>query len=190
MKGIIFNVVQQVVTDAHGEDTWDALLDAAGLDGAYTSLGSYPDEHLFRLVAAAASALGQPPDQILRQLGEGAIPVLAEKYPIFFADHTSTRTFLLTLNDVIHKEVCKLYPDAQVPTFAFDDSDSEVLHIFYHSRRKLCALAEGFIRGTATHFGERAILAQTECMQHGAARCLIECRIARLAGSAGERSAA
>ncbi len=54
MKGIIFNLVEEVVRNRYGEDTWDELLDAAGLDGAYTSLGSYPDEELLRLVAAAA----------------------------------------------------------------------------------------------------------------------------------------
>ena len=58
MKGIIFNLVEEVVTAAYGEDTWDSLLDEAGLDGSYTSLGSYPDEDLFQLVGAASKALG------------------------------------------------------------------------------------------------------------------------------------
>ena len=81
MKGIIFNLVEEVVTDRYGEDTWDLLLDAAGLDGSYTSLGSYPDEELFRLVAAASAALGVPADDVVRQLGEGAIPLLVERFP-------------------------------------------------------------------------------------------------------------
>jgi len=79
--------------------------------------------------------------------------------------------------------VCKLYPDAQVPDFPFDDSHADVLRIWYRSPRKLCALAEGFIIGTAAHFGERAALEQTECMHRGAGRCLIECRLTPLASS-------
>ena len=63
MKGIVFNLLEEIVREAHGEDTWDALLEAADLDGAYTSLGSYPDEDLGRLVAAAAAAWACPPRQ-------------------------------------------------------------------------------------------------------------------------------
>ena len=43
MKGVVFNLLEQLVARDFGEDTWDALLDASGLEGAYTSLGSYPD---------------------------------------------------------------------------------------------------------------------------------------------------
>ena len=39
MKGVVFNLLEQLVARDYGEDTWDALLDAGGLDGVYTSLG-------------------------------------------------------------------------------------------------------------------------------------------------------
>ena len=42
MKGIIFNLVEEAVTAGHGEQTWDAILEAADLGGEYTSLGNYP----------------------------------------------------------------------------------------------------------------------------------------------------
>ena len=40
MKGIIFNILSEAVVQAFGEDEWDDVLDAAGVDGAYTSLGN------------------------------------------------------------------------------------------------------------------------------------------------------
>src|SRR4029450_10824779 len=54
MKGVVFNLLEEVVRRRHGEDTWDALLDQAGLAGSYTSLGSYPDEDMSKLVLAAS----------------------------------------------------------------------------------------------------------------------------------------
>ena len=36
MKGIIFNLLEDVVINDHGQDTWDELLNATALDGAYT----------------------------------------------------------------------------------------------------------------------------------------------------------
>lgn len=175
MKGIIFNLVEEVVGDRYGEDVWDDLLDAAGLEGAYTSLGSYPDEELFRLVAAAAEKLEVPPDVVVRTLGEAAIPLLAERYPAFFAGHTSTKSFLLTLNEIIHPEVRKLYPGADVPNFGFEESPENDLVLRYHSHRRLCALAEGFVLGAAGQYGERAEIEQSECMHRGDQDCLLHC---------------
>ena len=178
MKGVIFNLAEEVVVAAHGEDTWDALLDAAELDGAYTSLGNYPDEHLFRLVSAASSALGVTADDVVRTIGEGSLPLLAERFPVFFEGHATTRSFLLTLNDIIHSEVRKLYPGAEVPEFGFDDSDPERLLITYRSARKLCSLAEGFISGAARHFGEEATIEQPRCLHRGDEDCLLVCSFA------------
>lgn len=75
MKGIIFNLLEEAVSQEYGAGTWDALLDAAQLDGAFTSLGSYPDEYLFRLVGAASAALALPPDAVVRWFGIRAIPL-------------------------------------------------------------------------------------------------------------------
>jgi hypothetical protein len=38
VKGIVYNLLEEVVSAEHGEDTWDVLVDAAGVDGIYTSL--------------------------------------------------------------------------------------------------------------------------------------------------------
>jgi len=176
MKGIIFNLVEEVVSAGYGVAAWDSILDAAGLDGAYTSLGSYPDDDLVRLVAAASTALDASPDDVIRQIGQGALPLLAERYSAFFDGHTSTRSFLLTLNDIIHPEVLKLYPGAVPPDFSFEPTDDGSLVMGYKSERQLCALAEGFIIGAAAHFGEEVALEQSQCMQRGDDHCVIRCR--------------
>lgn len=175
MKGIIFNLAEEVVCAAHGADAWENVLDRAGLDGAYTSLGSYPDDDLHRLIRASSEALELPPADVVRAIGVGAMPLLAARYPEFFAGHETTRSFALTLNQIIHPEVRKLYPGAEVPEFGFDASDPEVLVVEYRSARRLCALAEGFLHGAAAHFGEQAQLHHEQCMHDGHASCVIRC---------------
>lgn len=172
MKGVVFNLLEEAVSSEFGAKTWDDLLDAAGLDGAYTSLGSYPDEEVFKLVTAASNALNLSPSDILRWFGQRAMPMLANRYPVFFKGHDTTRSFLLTLNKIIHPEVKKLYPGAAPPVFDFDTSNADSLRIGYRSERKLCALAEGFMQGAADHYSERMQLEQPECMHHGAAKCV------------------
>jgi hypothetical protein len=171
MKGIIYNLLEEAVSTEFGDVTWDRLLDEAQLSGAYTSLGNYPDGELVALVDAASKALDMLPQDVLRWFGLRALPMMAVRYPEFFNGHTSTRSFLLTLNDLIHPEVHKLYPAAMTPVFDFGASDSGALIIGYDSPRKLCALAEGFILGAADYFGERADIKQPRCMHLGDSKC-------------------
>jgi hypothetical protein len=125
-------------------------------------------------VGAASSALGKPPNEIVRWFGGKAIPLLAAKYPGFFSRHSSTRPFLLTLNSIIHPEVRKLYPGADVPDFDFDATSPDTLIMGYHSKRRLCALAEGLIDGASVHFGETAVIEHPLCMHRGDSSCRLE----------------
>ena len=179
MKGIVFNLLEEVVRRELGERAWDDLLASAGSDGIFTSLGNYPDERMFTLVGAASRAMNQPPEQVVRWFARHCMPLLAAKYPRFFEPHASTRPFLLTLNEIIHPEVRKLYPGAEVPEFDFDTSDEQVLVMGYRSPRKLCAFAEGLIEGAAAHYGEQVEIDQPRCMLRGDAKCLLRVRLSQ-----------
>ena len=184
MKGIIFNLLEETVSGEFGEDTWDQLLTDAHVDGAFTTLGNYPDETLFKLVGAASAALKLPPDQIVRWFGVRALPLLAKKYPAFFERHSATRPFILTLNGIIHPEVRKLYPGADTPDFEFDTASPDVLVMEYRSKRKLCALAEGLIEGAANEFGETVNILHSQCMLRGDDHCRLELSFAKKAALA------
>jgi hypothetical protein len=177
MKGIVFSLLEDAVTRAHGEDVWDELLERAGLDGVYTSLGSYPDSDLFALVAAVAAETGDDTQSVIRWFGREAMPMLAEAYPGFFRPHTDVGTFLKTLNDIIHPEVRKLYPGADVPTFGFSYASDGTITMRYGSGRRMCAFAEGLIEGAAAHYGQTVHLDQPACMLKGDDQCTIEVRI-------------
>jgi hypothetical protein len=172
MKGIIFNLLEAVVTNAYGEDTWDELLVAANVDGVYTSLGTYPDENIQALVAAAARKLDLTPFAVLRWFGQQAMPLLFARYPEFFHAQTSTRPFLLSVNTIIHPEVLKIYPGASVPMFEFRDAPDGGLFMGYRSPRRLCSMLQGFAEGAALHFGETVVFEHRTCMLDGHESCL------------------
>lgn len=173
MKGIVFNLLQQVVSEELSEDVWDSLLETTGLDGVYTAVGSYDDQDLTALVSAASSALGKTDDEIVSWFGAKALPILAERYPGFFDGHSTTRPFILTLNQVIHPEVRKLFPGAYAPTFEFATVDDDGLELSYVSHRKLCSFAEGLIEGAAAHYSENVSIEHTACAKLGDERCVL-----------------
>jgi hypothetical protein len=174
MKGIVFNLLEEVVCQKYGEDTWDMLLEASQLKGAYTSLGNYSDEDLVKLVSSASSALNLPADEIIRWFGFSALPLLAKKYPYLFEAHKSTRSFLLVLNDIIHPEVRKLYPGADVPIFDYDTLDENILIMGYKSKRKLCAFAQGLTEGAAFYYNEKVTFEHLKCMNRGEDKCIFK----------------
>jgi Haem-NO-binding len=172
MKGVVFNILAEITQQEFGEDVWDELLEKAGLSGSYTAVGSYDDAELFKLVEVAAETMHQSATTVVEWFGQKALPLFAERYPQFFAGHTSTRSFLLSLNDIIHPEVVKLYPGAETPEFGFDAATPNVLRMEYRSRRRLCAFAVGLIEGAAAFYGE-GVVNEHACGLHlGTESCL------------------
>jgi heme-NO-binding protein len=176
MKGIVFNVLEEVVSAVHGEDAWDDMLAEAGVDGAYTAVGSYPDAEFRALAAAAATRLGGEEAEVIRATGRAALPIFARRYPDLVQVHGSARSLALALNDIIHPEVRKLYPGADVPWFDCDASRPDVLILGYRSQRRLCEFAEGLLLGAGDWFGEQITVDQPRCMHRGDDHC--ELRIA------------
>ncbi len=185
MKGIIFNLVEDVVCEAHGEQVWDQLLTDAGLEGGYTSMVDYADEELRALVAAASRALEVPADQVVRTLGYGAALGLSEHYPHFFTPHQRSIDFVVTLNDVIHAEVRKIHRHADPPEFVFTHVNDAELLVEYQSQRGLCLLADGMLGGAAAYYGERATVTHEQCTHRGDAVCLMRCRFSPAHAAAG-----
>jgi hypothetical protein len=177
LKGIMFDLLEATVSATHGVNVWDDLLDATGLTGAYTTLGNYPDGELIALIGALAAHTGRSEPEALRWFGRSAMPLLAKAYPRFFAGHVDTRTFVGTLNDIIHPEVRKLYPGADVPDFGFHTTDDGAITLRYGSPRRMCALAEGLIDGAAAQFGQVVTITQPDCMLRGDELCTIEVRV-------------
>lgn len=177
MKGVVFNLLEQVVVKKYGDIAWDNLLEETKLSGAYTTLGSYPDEEIEKLVGAASAALNMPPSEILRWFGREAMPLLASHYPAFFTPHQTARSFVMSVNSIIHPEVRKLYAGAGCPHFHFEDGADGALLLGYNSPRKLCALAHGFIEGAGDHYQQVMVVEHPRCMHKGDSNCQLSIHV-------------
>lgn len=171
MKGVLFNIVEDVVTSEFGPDVWDDLLGAAGLDGVYTSLGNYDDAEFEAIVVAASEALTLPRSEVLRFAGRRAFPLLVARYPDDPAEYGSSRELLAHLDEVIHPQVLTLYPGASPPRFDMAERSEGEAVLVYRSGRRLCHLAEGLIAGAADAYGETVEVDQSQCVLEGADDC-------------------
>ncbi len=177
MKGIIFNYLGEMVEEEFGLEAWDALLQKTGLSGEFVSSETYPDEDLMALVAAAHEATGIETRELVRSFGRFMLPNFRQQNPQFFEGHTTLKSFLLSVDRVIHVEVRKLHPGAVLPEFDYADEDDSELTMYYTSPRKLCFLAEGLIDASAEHFNTRYEIEHSECMHDGADKCTLKIKI-------------
>jgi hypothetical protein len=184
MKGIIFNLLEDIVRQHHGMEVWEAMLDLSGASGIYTSLGNYSDEEIFDLVAAASRILDLPAEDVLRWFGRHAMVELSRRMPEMFNIHSSSRAFILNVNRAIHPEVRKLYSGADCPYFNFQDAPDGSLTMSYRSSRRLCHLAEGFIAGAEKIYCDSVKTRQDKCMHRGDDHCLFVLNWPKQAASA------
>lgn len=175
MKGIVFNVFSDLVTEKFGIETWDALIDATNpqSNAVYTSSQVYEDEELLAYVAELARITGVAAADLVRAFGTYMMYKFEKMHPEFLAGH-SAKTLLESVHGVIHIEVKKLHPDALLPTFEYESTGPKQLTMIYSSPRKLCHLAEGLIIGTGEIFSEAIDMQHTECMLKGAEKCRLE----------------
>ncbi len=173
VKGIIFNLLEDVITDALGTTTWDDMIVSSGASGVYASLGTYPDGEFFALVDAAADLTSESRDLVLRRFGEAAFPRMVARYPVILEGIPNARTFLLSLNRILQTEIRKIYDGAACPHFRFAIAPNR-LRLGYASPRQMCGFAEGLLHGVARHFGESVEISHPECIHRGDHGCRVE----------------
>jgi hypothetical protein len=117
-------------------------------------VGAYDHHELVALVSALSKRSGVPVPELVRTFGHFLFGKLAKTFPQFLANHTP-REFLKHVEAHIHVEVRKLYPDAELPRFEFDESVPQLFKMRYTSSRPFADLAYGMIEGAAARFGQK-----------------------------------
>ncbi|WP_370263062.1 heme NO-binding domain-containing protein [Limnobacter sp.] len=155
MKGIVFTELFDMLESAHGADFVDDLIDNCDLPsgGAYTAVGTYDYSEMGALLHELSSMSGHSVSALMELFGEHLFGRFYALYPNFFEGISTPIDFLVDVEKVIHKEVLKLYPDAELPKFTVLQKSADSLDMAYRSSRGLAHLALGLIRGCMAHYG-------------------------------------
>jgi len=174
MHGMILAEMQRFVDAKFGPQLWRGLLGDSGLGlQSYEVNQSYSDQHVARIVAAAARQTGLSRDAILESFGEFIAPHLLAMYPSLVKAEWKTLDVVEHTEDVIHAVVRSQHPDADPPYLRVHRTGDAEIVIFYDSPRKLCFIAKGIVKGLADHFGETVGVVERRCMLTGAPDCTL-----------------
>ena len=174
VQGIFLDELEKFVVRELGQT---GLARVRGLTGRGTSGyrfdASYPDDELKLIIRGLAEATATHPEDLMEQYAEAMVPGLLEVYGFLVDPRWSFIDFLVNTQDVIHKGLKVSSPAAKPPDMQVQRIGAEGVAIFYRSKRRLCPVAKGIIRGAAAHYQVQVVIGEERCMLRGDPECVI-----------------
>jgi len=169
MKGIVFTEFLEMVEDRFGFSIVDQIIEGSDLSsgGVYTAVGTYDSSEMFSLVGQLSARSGIPVSELLRVYGQHLFTRFASGYGHFFSKVEDSFQFLEQIENYIHIEVRKLYPDAELPHIHTQRLNANTLELFYTSERKMGHFALGLIEGCGLHYSENYSISMENVNQSG-----------------------
>lgn len=122
--------------------------------GAYTSVGTYDAGELVAMVVALGAHCGTPAPEVTKSFGVHLFNHFVESHADTLGNVKMTVELLGQVENRIHVEVRKLFPDAELPTIRFTRIDESTAEVIYQSTSPFANLAEGLIASAIAHFGD------------------------------------
>ncbi|WP_346854246.1 heme NO-binding domain-containing protein [uncultured Draconibacterium sp.] len=169
MKGLVFREFLSMVEKEYGYEIVDSIIELSQVHskGAYTRVGTYPHHEMFALVEQLSKMVDVPEKRLLYLFGRFAFNSFRKGYPAFFEGKKSSFEIFTDVEGIIHVEVLKLYPEAELPTFETNLVNNNEMTMVYRSSRKMGDFAEGLIAECIQHFNEKANVEKKDLEQNG-----------------------
>ncbi|WP_372754480.1 heme NO-binding domain-containing protein [Mariniflexile sp.] len=160
MKGIVFTEFLDLVEDKFGLEMVDKIINESNLEseGIYTSVGTYKFSEMLQLLQHLSENTNISIDELLLVYAEHFFNVLETSYPGLFATYNDPIEMLASIENHIHVEVRKIYPDAELPTFEVVEKSENSLTLIYKSSRAMHHFGLGLMNKTFEHFNTEATI--------------------------------
>jgi hypothetical protein len=174
MQGVILDELEKYVAGKLGEPGLTRIRNLTGRgDSGYDFGSKYPDDELAVIMRGLVEATGRRPEELVEEFGVALVPGLLEVYGFLVNPRWSFMEFLLNTEDVIHRGVKLNTPNARPPELQAIRTGPDSVTIAYRSKRALCPMAKGIIRGSAAHYNVEITISEESCMLRGDPECLI-----------------
>jgi hypothetical protein len=158
MKGIVFTEFLELVENKFGLEMVDEIITNSALpsQGIYTSIGTYSFSEMLQLLQNLSARTHISIDHLLLVYGEHFFEVIQKSYPEILAVYKDPIKMLSSIENHIHVEVKKIYPDAELPTFIIIKKTENSLIMDYKSTRAMHHFGLGLMNKTFEHFKSSA----------------------------------
>jgi hypothetical protein len=168
VRGIIFTEFLEMVEEEHSPAFLEDVIAEANLasGGAYTAVGHYPYEELVALVQLVSEKTDVTAPVLLKRFGGRIFKTFCQRYHKLLHETHSAYNLFQQVENTIHREVKKLYPNAECPSFEIERHSPVSYSLIYNSSRPLGDLCEGMILAALRHHKETGSILRTELEPH------------------------
>ena len=99
--------------------------------------------------------------------GEHFFSVIETSYPDLLATYNDAIEMLASIENHIHVEVLKIYPDAELPTFIVENKTENSIIMIYKSSRAMHHFGLGLMNKTFEHFNSTATIVLEKIKEDG-----------------------
>ncbi|MFC2110222.1 heme NO-binding domain-containing protein [Bacteroidota bacterium] len=158
MKGIVFTEFLDLVESKFGLEMVDKIIYQSKLEsnGAYTAIGTYAFSEMLQLLKNLNKNTGISIDNLLLTYAEHFFSILKNNYPDLLNTYNNPIEMLASIENHIHVEVRKIYPDAELPEFEVLEKTDNSLVMVYKSSRAMHHFGLGLMHKTFEHFDSTA----------------------------------
>lgn len=169
MKGVVFTEFTELVEETFSMEIMDDIIDECDLPsgGAYTSVGFYDHKEILALVTKLSEKTGVEVSELLLVFGRHLIKKFSQGFPSLFSESSTSLDFLETIDNHIHVEVKKLYPDAELPGIGIERLSEHKMKMHYKSKRPFADLAYGLMMGAIDYFNDDVEVERQAVKQDG-----------------------
>ncbi|NND81863.1 MAG: hypothetical protein HKN50_05470 [Gammaproteobacteria bacterium] len=166
MKGIILTEFVEFLEQTVGENTAQKIIDDSQVasEGAYSRVGQYDYHELIQLLTQSVAETEQQAEVLLQGFADHMFKVFKRDYQVFFEGTDNAISMLIQIDNHIHVEVQKLYPDAELPKFDYTLQGSQ-LTLRYQSPRPFAQVAYALVGACLKYFGDKEKLISSELSQ-------------------------
>ena len=169
MKGIVFTEFLDLVEEKFGLGMVDKIISQSELasEGVYTSIGTYSFSEMLQLVTNLSDNTGISTDDLLLVYAEHFFSVIKTSYPGLLETYKDPIEMLASIENHIHVEVQKIYPDAELPTFVVEEKTDNSIIMVYKSSRAMHHFGLGLMNKTFEHFNAKASIVLEKIKEDG-----------------------
>ncbi|MGB6269075.1 MAG: heme NO-binding domain-containing protein [Olleya sp.] len=169
MKGIVFTEFLELVEDKFGLEMVDNIISSSDLEseGIYTAVGTYSFSEMLQLLQHLSKHTAISIDNLLLVYGEHFFSVIENSYPGLLATYKDPIDMISSIENHIHVEVRKIYPDAELPTFEVVEKTENSLVMVYTSSRAMHHFGLGLMNKTFEHFDSTATIELEKIKEDG-----------------------
>lgn len=172
MKGMVFRAFESFVEQRWPDKLADDMMSLHTLPsgGAYTTVGNYAHSEFLTMAVYIAEKTKTPIKSLVTDFGEVLFHRLATAHTQMVKSYKNPIELLAVIENVIHRDVRKLYDNTELPRFDVKEHTPEIsIELEYTSARPFADLAHGLIWGCLDFYGVKEISSVTrhDVMQDG-----------------------